>query len=65
MIHQCMGGGFCSSREHCAHYYAPPMPDRAPSERICGDKEEPTPLGEREMLMKKFPTLKTWPGRKE
>jgi len=64
MTVQCLGG-FCSSHERCAHYYAMPMPGREPLERICGDKEEPEPLGEREMLVKKFPTLRAWPGKKD
>lgn len=34
----CMGG-FCSSRDHCANYHSERL--QAPSERLCGEKEEP------------------------
>lgn len=40
MIIQCMGG-FCGSRELCAHYYAGKVPGHEPVERLCGEKEEP------------------------
>ena len=61
MMVQCMGA-WCKAREHCCHYYAMPIPGREPVDRLCGDVEEPEPLGEREKLIKKFPTLRTWPG---
>ena len=40
MILQCLGG-WCSSRESCAHYWAEPVPGRMPVERLCGIEEEP------------------------
>ena len=36
-------GGWCLSRERCAHYYA--QSDLTPSERLCGEVEEIEPLG--------------------
>lgn len=41
-IVQCMGG-WCGSRESCAHYHAPPLPGTRPAERLCerGQPEEP------------------------
>lgn len=33
-IVQCMGG-WCGSRESCAHYVAPRVPGVAPAERLC------------------------------
>jgi hypothetical protein len=37
----CMGG-FCASRERCAHYYAESY--LRPSERLCGKEERPRPI---------------------
>lgn len=42
---QCMGG-FCRSRDSCAHYVAMPTPGMRPSERLCGDVEEPEQIRE-------------------
>ena len=45
MMLQCLGGWYagkaCSSRELCAHYFAPKIPGREPVERLCGELEEP------------------------
>ena len=43
LILQCMGG-WCTSREHCAHYHAPKVPLLSPSERLCGAFPSPEPL---------------------
>ena len=50
-IVQCMGG-WCRSRESCAHYTAPEIPGRPPAERLCErGKEQPVRRQERgEML---------------
>ena len=37
---QCLGG-WCRSRHACAHYFAEPLPNRQPVERLCGAEEEP------------------------
>lgn len=37
---QCMGG-FCTSRETCKNYSAPPSKHQAPVERLCGSAELP------------------------
>lgn len=42
-IIQCLGG-WCQSRNRCAHYHADPLHGRAPIERLCGDTEEPEPI---------------------
>ena len=34
-IPQCQGGWGCSKREKCAHYHAPEIPGRAPTDRLC------------------------------
>jgi hypothetical protein len=38
----CMGG-FCTSREDCAHYYA--ESHLRPAERLCGNVEHPERVG--------------------
>lgn len=43
IILQCMGG-WCTKREHCAHYHAPPVPLLSPAERLCGQFDTPEPL---------------------
>ena len=40
---QCMGG-WCRSRNECAHYVAPPIKGMAPRERLCGEQEQPEPI---------------------
>ena len=40
MIIQCCGG-WCRSRDNCAHYLAPAIEGRNPVERLCGPVEEP------------------------
>ena len=35
-------GGFCSSREHCAHYHSDS--DHPPAERLCYAIEHPAPF---------------------
>jgi hypothetical protein len=37
---QCLGG-WCNSRNRCAHYHAESRPGREPIERLCGAVEEP------------------------
>jgi hypothetical protein len=40
----CMGG-WCKRREACAHYVAPTLPGREPSERLCPPGEDqPEPI---------------------
>ena len=41
---QCMGGGWCRSRDKCAHFYAPRLVGLEPAERLCGKVEEPEPI---------------------
>lgn len=39
-ILQCLGG-WCRQRQQCQHYFANPLPNREPIERLCGEIEEP------------------------
>lgn len=39
----CMGG-WCRSREKCAHYHVPASLRHSPVERLCGQAEQPQPM---------------------
>ena len=59
---QCMGG-WCKSREGCAHYWSEPIGTHPPSERLCEQgNEEPVRVLERDRLSAD-PRFAEWAAR--